>query len=218
MSAFRFRVTLLVLIGLGAMALSGCFGPIERPVADFTWCPDGYAGALDYRFTSTSTSQQGTWIDEVVWEFGDGTAPVSWDGWHRFSEEGTYPVTLTVTDSRGLSGTVTKHVPIEMAVFIHPNWSLTLGWPVRISGVAENRSDYNLDSVLIKAKFYDTDGVRILDGTVTIEDMEPGEKVAFSVDATEFSALIFHATVAIDAFFVECDSRWLIPVDGKGGE
>ena len=30
----------LLLMGILAVALSGCFGPIERPVAAFTWCPN----------------------------------------------------------------------------------------------------------------------------------------------------------------------------------
>lgn len=214
----RFRRVVLVAGLLGALALAGCFGPVERPIADFTWCPDGFAGALDYWFTSTSTAQAGSWIDEIAWEFGDGTPAVEWDGWHRYAGEGTYAVTLTVKDSRGLSGTVTKQVPVAMAAFIHSTWKLTLGWPVRVTGIVENRSDYRLDAVVVKAKFYDTNGIRITDGAVTIDDMDSGEKVAFSVDASEYSARIFHATVDVDSFIVDCPNRWLHPAVDEGGE
>ncbi|MCK5247884.1 PKD domain-containing protein [Candidatus Bipolaricaulota bacterium] len=209
----------LLLMGILAVALSGCFGPIERPVADFTWCPNGFAGDLDYQFSSTSTTVPGHWIESMVWEFDDGTPPdAAWDAWHRFEESETYHVTLTVTDSRGVSGTVTKEVPVFLVAEIYPNWHFTLGWPIRITGIVANRAEVRLNSVVVRAKFYDVDGVRLTDGTVTLTDMEPGEKVAFTVDAAEYSARIFHATVEIDSFVADCRNPWFIPVAEYGTE
>ena len=208
-----------LLVGLSAFALSGCFGPVERPVADFTWCPNGYSGDLDYQFSSTSVTVPGHWIEMMQWEFDDGAPPeIAWDTLHRFDDEGTYHVTLTVTDSRGIAGTVTKEVPVFLAAEIYPNWQLILGWPIRITGIVANRADVRLDSVVVKAKFYDVDGIRITDGIVTIDDMEPGEKVAFTVDASEYSARIFHATVEIDSFIADCPNQWLYPVPVERGE
>ncbi|MFC2079483.1 FxLYD domain-containing protein [Candidatus Bipolaricaulota bacterium] len=209
----RTRQWTLLLFGILVFTLSGCFGPIERPAADFTWCPNGFAGDLDYQFTSTSTTVPGYWIESMVWEFDDGTPPEPmWDAWHRFDEADTYHVTLTVTDSRGVAGTMTKEVPVFLVAEIYPNWQLTLGWPIRITGIVANRADVRLDSVIVKAKFYDVDGVRMTDGTVTIDDMEPGEKVAFTVDASEHSARIFHATIEIDSFVADCGNPWFIPI------
>ncbi len=216
------RIRRLALLAAAALtlALAGCFGPVERPVADFTWCPDGSVGALDYQFTSTSTTVPGQWIEMLRWEFDDGTPPemATWSAWHRFTEEGTYSVTLTVTDSRGISGTVTHDVPVTMAVEIFPNWQLTLGWPMRVTGTVANRAAVKLTTAVIKAKFYDTDGVRISDGTVTLEDLDPGEMVAFTIEASEPSARIFHATVEVDSFTADCPDLWLYPVAGPEGE
>ncbi|MFC2108727.1 PKD domain-containing protein [Candidatus Bipolaricaulota bacterium] len=207
------RRFLLLTLGLLAFALSGCFGPIERPVADFTWCPNGFAGDLDYQFTSTSTTVPGHWIESMVWEFDDGTPPdVAWDAWHRFEEADTYHVTLTVTDSRGVSGTATQDVSVFLVAEIYPNWQFTLGWPTRVTGIVANRADVRLNSVVVKAKFYDVNGIRITDGTVTLYDLEPGEKVAYTVDASEYSARIFHATVEIDSFVADCGDPWFYPV------
>ena len=215
----RTRRLALLLMGVLAVALTGCFGPIERPVADFTWCPNGFSGDLDYQFTSTSVTVPGHWIESMVWEFDDDTSSDgSWNAWHRFEEADTYHVTLTVTDSRGVSGTVTKEVPVFLAAEVYPNWHLTLGWPVRITGIVANRADVRLNSVVVKAKFYDVDGVRITDGTVTLEDMEPGEKVAYTVDASEYSASIFHATVEIDSFVADCGNPWFVPVSDQEAE
>ena len=55
----RIRRLALVILGILTFALSGCFGPLERPVADFTWCPNGYSGDLDYQFTSISVTVPG---------------------------------------------------------------------------------------------------------------------------------------------------------------
>jgi PKD repeat protein len=209
----------LLALGLSVFALSGCFGPIERPLVDFTWCPIGYAGQLDYQFTSTSIEVDGHWIVSMEWDFGDGTSSQStWDALHRFKEEGVYYVTLTVTDSRGISGTVTKAVPVVLAAELYPNWQFTLGWPIRVTGVVANRSDIRLDSVVVKAKFYDTNGVRITDGIATIYDLEPGEKAAYTVDASEYSARIFHATVEVDNFVADCGNPWFYPVSEDASE
>ncbi len=199
-----------VAILASAVLLVGCFGPVTRPVADFVWCPDGSSGNLDYWFTSTSTTVPNHWIESLRWEFDDGTPPLEagWDVHHRFGEERVYRVTLTVRDDRGVSGTVTKEVPVAMAAFVHPGWLLTLGWPARVTGVVQNRSDERLDSVIVKAKFYDADGVRLSDGTCEITDLDPGEKAEFSITAVEYSTRIFHATVEVDSFSSHCPNGW----------
>lgn len=211
--------SLLLILGLIALALTGCFGPIERPVADFTWCPNGSAGRLDYQFTSASTTVDGHFIASMRWEFDDET-PIEtvWEALHRYAEEGVYHVTLTVTDSRGISGTITKEVPVVMAAEIYPNWQFTLGWPIQVTGIVANRADVRLDSVVVKAKFYDTNGIRITDGTVTLYDLDPGEKVAYSVEAADYSASIFHATVEVDSFVADCPNAWFYPIAKDAAE
>lgn len=127
---------------------------------------------------------------------------------HRFDEERTHRVTLTVTDSRGVSGTITKDVPVAMAAFVHTTWQLTLGYPPTVSGIVENRFTERLDEVVIRAKFYDVDGVRLTDGRIEIDDLDPGERAAFQVRAEEFMTRIFHATVEVESFAAECSPRW----------
>jgi PKD repeat protein len=200
---------------LGVSLLPACLGPMERPVADFTWCPDGSEGRLDYAFVSTSTTVPGHSIVQLVWDFGDGSAPteVYWEALHRFGAEGVYHINLTVTDSRGVSGTATKEVPVVLAAFVHPTWDLTLGWPVRVRGVVENRYEERLDAVVIRAKFYDADGIRLTEGRAEIGDLDPVEKAAFEVTATEFSSRIFYATVEVESFLAECAPfRGVIPL------
>jgi len=83
-------------------------GSNQPPVASFDdSCPD-----LECTFTSTSTDD-----DRVIsasWDFGDNSANGTGDSViHTYSEDGIYSVSLTVTDSGGLSNTATKNVTVS---------------------------------------------------------------------------------------------------------
>ncbi len=197
-----------VLVGLMILILfgiTGCFGPVVRPTADFTWCPDGSQGELDYAFFDRSTTVPGHYITGLSWDFGDGTPPQDGYGMisHRFPSEGTYRVTLVVTDDRGVSGTVTKEVLVQSPAVVR-EWHLSLGWPATVTGEVVNRSDRVLHSVVIKAKFYSADDVRLTEGRAEILELELGEVALFTVQAPEYTARIFYAKVGIESFVADC--------------
>jgi len=204
--------SLVVIVGLGLL-VGGCFGPVVRPTADFTWCPDGTYGMLDYRFISQSTTVPNHYNTLLHWEFGDGNTA---EGYpfeavlHRFAEEGTYQVTLVVTDDRGVSGTVTKEVSVIEAAVIR-SWDLTLGWPVTVTGEVMNRYTESLHTVMVKAKFYNADGVRLTEGNVEISELEPGERARFTVTSQEYSSEIFYATVFVESFATDCPDAPFYP-------
>jgi PKD repeat protein len=199
------KIQSLLLVIVVGIAVVSCFGPVERPTADFTWCPDGTVGPLAYRFFSHSAPVPGHYITTQKWEFGDGAtqADYSFDVLHRFPSEDTYLVALTVTDDRGIAGTVSKEIHVRPAAFIR-DWNLTLGFPVQVQGEVENRCPFTMPKVTVKAKFYDADGLRLTDGTAVIDALEAGERAAFTVKASEYSSRIFYATVVVEAFTVDC--------------
>lgn len=43
--------------------------------------------------------RDGTWIDSLDWEFGDGATATDWWTEHRYEDTGRYTVVLNVTDS-----------------------------------------------------------------------------------------------------------------------
>jgi hypothetical protein len=200
-------------VAAGLALLFGCLGPVDRPTADFTWCPDGRSGGLDYTFSSTTVPVLGQDIVRAVWDFGDGTPPVEALGVanHRYEGPGSYAVVLTVTDRRGVSGTVTKRVAVDLAAFVDPTWTLTLGYPPTGSGVVGNRSDVRLDEVVVRARFYDADGVRLGDGRFVVGDLEPGEHARFEIETREFASRVFFAAVDVESFLAACD-----PASGPG--
>ena len=70
--------------------------PNQPPVASFTnTCTN-----LSCSFSDTSTDDDGT-VVSWAWDFGDGATAVSQNPSHSYATEGTYTVTLTVTDDDG---------------------------------------------------------------------------------------------------------------------
>jgi serine protease len=66
------------------------------PTAGFTVSVTG----SDATFTDTSTDNDGT-VDSWSWDFGDGNSSAAQNPVHTYAADGTYTVTLTVTDNEG---------------------------------------------------------------------------------------------------------------------
>ncbi len=79
----------------------------EPPTANFTYS----ASDLTASFTSTSSDPDGS-ITGFSWVFGDGASSTSANPSHTYSSEGTYSVTLSVTDNDGATDQVTKSVTV----------------------------------------------------------------------------------------------------------
>lgn len=89
------------------------------PEAVFEPEVDGLALKLD---ASASSDDGG--IASYQWDFGDGTTGSGKTASHTYATAGTYPVTLTITDARGLTDSVTKSFVMQVneapvAAFTH---------------------------------------------------------------------------------------------------
>ncbi|WP_427004283.1 LamG-like jellyroll fold domain-containing protein [Pseudarthrobacter sp. H2] len=78
------------------------------PVAAFTSSATNLAVAFD---ASGSSDSDGT-ITGYAWNFGDGTSGTGATASHAYAGAGSYPVTLTVTDNNGATGTVNRAVAV----------------------------------------------------------------------------------------------------------
>jgi subtilisin family serine protease len=83
----------------------------EPPTAAFTYTVD----ELTVAFTDQSSDPDG-WIVSWAWTFGDGNASTAQNPTHTYGTDGTYSVTLTVTDNEGATGTTTQNVQVAAEV------------------------------------------------------------------------------------------------------
>lgn len=87
--------------------------PAGTPTAVFTFTPTPVTVNVPVTFDAT-TSAPGAGAAQIVsysWNFGDGGTGTGVSTSHTFSAAGTYNVTLTVTNDRGLSASTSQGVP-----------------------------------------------------------------------------------------------------------
>jgi PKD repeat protein len=113
-----FSVTLVVTddVGRQAVASGSVSVATDAPTADFTYSPTGPAAGAPVSFNGNASSAiSGRTIVSWQWDFPGGT-PGTASGatpTTAFGFAGTYNVTLTVTDSSGKVGRVTKSVAVQ---------------------------------------------------------------------------------------------------------
>jgi PKD repeat protein len=113
-----YSVTLVVTDDAGRQAVATASVTIgtDAPTADFTYSPTGPAAGAPVSFNGNSSSAiAGRTIVSWSWDF-PGATPAASSGatpTTQFPFAGTYNVTLTVTDSAGKTGRVTKTVAVQ---------------------------------------------------------------------------------------------------------
>lgn len=84
----------------------------EAPVCSFDVAPSGDVNAgQSVSFVDTSTDADGT-ISQSSWEFGDGDSANGTSVSHTYTDEGSFIVLHTVTDSQGISTSCTATVNV----------------------------------------------------------------------------------------------------------
>ena len=84
------------------------------PIPDFTVSDTSVVTNEPVTFTDMSTDPDGETVT-VMWDFGDGDQSEGSTPTHRFTQPGTYPVTLSATDADGATNETTKNVVVTLA-------------------------------------------------------------------------------------------------------
>lgn len=102
---------------------------VASPTAAFTFTTDDLDVSVN---GSTSSAPPGRTITSYSWNWGDGSAAGSGvTATHAYANGGTYPVTLTVTDSLGLTSSTSKNVTVTA-----PHANPTAAFSTQVEGLS----------------------------------------------------------------------------------
>ena len=83
------------------------------PVAAFTWEPSQPRDIDEIKFNANSSYDINGFIANYTWNFGDGNVSYEQNPSHKYADNGTYNVMLTVTDNDGLTNITTKSITVK---------------------------------------------------------------------------------------------------------
>jgi len=87
------------------------------PVPKFTITPPAGDTGTTFGVNASGSTDQDNAIVDYLWNFGDGTTAHGVTAEHVYSHEGTFTVTLTVTDAGGLKASLEKQISVQEEVF-----------------------------------------------------------------------------------------------------
>ena len=92
------------------------------PEASFTYSPLNPAANKTVTFDASNSSDPDGTIIIYLWDVGDGTTGAGITATHSYKLDGTYTVTLTITDNNALTETATKSINNVIPEF--PSWTI----------------------------------------------------------------------------------------------
>ena len=105
-------VPLLVLIGSTLILLTGCWPANTAPVASFAVNVLAGPAPLTVIFNALSSYDSDGVILTYSWDYGDGSTDSGDEVSHTYATEGSYTVTLEVTDNGGKIASMQKGLTV----------------------------------------------------------------------------------------------------------
>jgi PKD repeat protein len=147
-----FEVTLTVTDNEGESDMATKPITVENsPKADFWWTPTAPTVCENVTFDASTSTPDGGVLTSYAWNFGDGTPTVTESEptiIHRYVENGTFTVTLNVTDSEGRWDTESKEITVNPCVYYLTVKTAPLGiLTIPGEGWYDNGTHVNLDAL-----------------------------------------------------------------------
>jgi PKD repeat protein len=167
---------------------------IECPTAFFFFSPENPLAGDTITFNASLSTPNGGTITNYHWDFGDGTNETGVIVAHAYTTAGNYTVSLTITDSEGLSDTENKSVIVQATpVFTHDVSILSvtpsatqvdLGQVLNITVVVRNEG--NATETFYVSLYYNNNII----GTQTVTNLAPSaeKELIFSWNTTGVTA------------------------------
>jgi len=135
-------------------SVAGLVAVLWPPVASFTYSPAEPLVGETVTFNASLSTEYGVaTIVSYAWDFGDGTtaiyigANLTDTTTHAYDTRGAYTVSLTITDSEGLSDSTTQDITVKAhdiavtSVVVSPT-KVTIGESVSINVTVENQGNF----------------------------------------------------------------------------
>ena len=117
------------------------------PKANFTYTPSNPSTSNTIQFTDTSTDLDGS-ITSWLWNFGDGYTSSQKNPSHKYTDNGTYNVTLNVTDDDGAKDTEYKIINVVNSPPI-ANFTYTPLYPTTANTIQFTDTSTDSDGTII---------------------------------------------------------------------
>ncbi len=156
----------------------------RKPEAEFSYTPSNPTTKDKIQFSDGSTDTDGD-IQSRSWDFGDGNSSTSEEPTHRYEDEGSYTVQLTVEDDKGATDSVSKSINVENQP-PKANFTYTPSKPKTLEDVSFEDTSLDSDGNIVSREWsfdngesstnespiisYQDDGTYTVDLTVTDED------------------------------------------------
>jgi len=205
----RFRgIGFLLTALLLAATITGCALFNRAPIAVLSASPTSGGTPLVVQFSASGSYDPESDALTYAWDFGDGTTGSGVSVAHEYTAEGSYSVTLTVTDVGGMQATASQSILVtNQATGSIPTASFTAspssgGTPLTVAFNAAASSDP--DGTIVSYEWSFGDGATGSGATVTHSYLTQG---------TYTAAL----TVTDDEGLTDTSSQTIVVIDGGQG-
>ncbi len=167
------------------------------PEADFSYSPTNPTTADEIQFTDESTDPDGS-VVTWKWEFGDGESSTEKTVTHRYENDGSYDVNLTIMDNHATSDSISKTIKVGNQQPI-ANFSYSSSEPKTLENISFEDTSFDNDGNIVSREWTFGNGESSTNNITIISYEDNGEyNVTLIVTDDDGDSYTISKTVQID--------------------